>query len=410
MPPSCFPHPPAAARGTSASVAARNVSARSDDRPTYPPKIQSVHWNVQRCRPTLEESLSGGRLPSITDVALHAGVSRSAVSRVLNDQPGVALATRAKIEGAINALGYRPNSQAQSLRTTRTHVLGLILPTLALPSMPEIVQGAAAAAHSHGYLLTVGDLHDDSQLRKAYVDELLRRRVDGLICLTYDPVDEILRPARTAGVPVLLLGRASAAGETLSQVNEAHDAFREAFSELLQLGHRRIGFITLSSGMGLFRLLRHALNQAGIPGNPDLERVADTPDEVRSAVDGLMALKDPPTALLVSGVLSASAAGSHLAAKGFNIPVDLSLIGVRDSDWARNSRPRLDVICAATVDDSRAATELLIRHIEGDTSAPLTVTSTFAYVHRDSVGPATRKGDRSRTKMTSVSSASHPTS
>ena len=146
-------------------------------------------------------------MPTINHVAAHAGVSKSAVSRVINDQPGVAPTIRAQVLAAVEELRYRPNQQARSLRTARTHVLGLVLPTLALPVMPDIIQGAAAAAHERGYLLTISDAHDDPELWSAYIDELIARQVDGLLCYQFGATEKILRPAQEAGVPTILLQR-----------------------------------------------------------------------------------------------------------------------------------------------------------------------------------------------------------
>ena len=263
-------------------------------------------------------------MPTINDVATLAGASKSAVSRVINDQPGVGTAVREKVLAAIDELGYRPNRQARSLRTARTHVLGLLLPTLALPAMPEIVQGAAAAAHERGYLLTISDAHDDPELWKVYIDDLIARQIDGLLCYQFGATDDTLRPAQEAGVPMMLFHRSRPHPIAPSLVVDDERAINEAFRDLIDHGHVRMAMIAPEARSHRFDLLRQARAAAGL---------------------------------------------------------------APDSDWTRNARRAISVVRSSAEEDARASIELLIRHIEGDENAPRTLTSRSEYVRRDSVGP-----------------------
>ena len=292
------------------------------------------------------------------------------------------------MRAAVEELGYRPNRQARSLRTARTHVLGLVLPTLALPVMPDIIQGAAAAAHEHGYLLTISDAHDDPELWTAYIDELIARQVDGLLCYQFGATENILRPAQEAGVPTILLQRSRPHPVAPSLAVDEQQAFDEAFADLRSHGHQRIAMITPSTRSHRFDLLREALSGAGLSQQEDLERVSDTPEAARAAVDALMALDQPPTAIFVHWVTNAEAVADQLEARGFDIPGDISIIGFGVWHSRPIARPTFSVVLSAPLEDARAAVELLVRHIEGDETAPRTLIRTSKYKPGDTVGPA----------------------
>lgn len=324
------------------------------------------------------------RVTTIRDVAILAGTSKSAVSRVLNGQPGVAPPVRRRVLAAIDELGYRPNQQARSLRTARTHVLGLLLPTLALPVIPQILQGTATAAHNLGYLLAISDAHDDAELWEAYVAELIARRVDGILCYDSGGIDTMLAPALEAGVPTMLLNRAShPIAATLSF--ETRGPMRDAVRHLVELGHRRVGLIVSRARDWLVDWIRDDLGEHGLTLDGGYVRRADDPEAARGAADDLMAAPDPPTAIIVQGAFSASAAAAQIRSRGLSIPGDCSLISIGESDWTQHADPPVNVIHLPFREGAASAVGLLVRLIEGDESAPRNLTLPADYVRRGSV-------------------------
>jgi LacI family transcriptional regulator len=323
---------------------------------------------------------------TIRDVAVRAGTSKSAVSRVLNEQPGVAPAIRGRVLAAIEELGYRPNQQARSLRTSRTHVLGLLLPTLALPVIPQILQGTATAAHNLGYLLAISDAHDDADLWEAYVEELVARRVDGILCYDSGDIDAMLAPALEAGVPTMLLNRAShPVAATLSF--ESREPFAEAVGHLVQVGHRRVGMIVSRAREGLVEWARDDLEGHELTLGREYVRRADDPAAARSAASDLLGVSERPTAIIVQGAYSASAAAAQIRSLGLSIPDDCSLISIGESDWTMHADPPVNVIHLPFREGAASAVELLIRLIEGDESAPRNLAFPADYIRRGSVGP-----------------------
>ena len=127
------------------------------------------------------------RVPTMRDVARVAGVSQTTVSFVLNNKPGVGIAdeTRARIEEAVEQLGYRPNVAAQTLRTNRTNLIGLISDVIATtPYAGQIIEGAQDAAWAHGQLLLLMNTGGNEAVEKAAIDMLLERQVEGVIYAT----------------------------------------------------------------------------------------------------------------------------------------------------------------------------------------------------------------------------------
>src|SRR5579859_2265984 len=118
---------------------------------------------------------------TITDVAKTAGVSIQTVSRVLNQTGQTSLATRQRVQQAIEQLGYRPNHIARSLATNRTFTLGLIVPDITNPFFPDIVRGAEQVAIEHGYTIFLCNTNEQPEREMAALTMLEAHRVDGII-------------------------------------------------------------------------------------------------------------------------------------------------------------------------------------------------------------------------------------
>lgn len=323
---------------------------------------------------------------TIHDVALRAGVSKSAVSRVINGQPRVAESVRRQVRAAIEELGYRPNLQARSLRTAQTRMLGLLVPTLGLPAVAQILQGTSAAAHQLGYLIAISDASEDPELWAAYLDSLLARRIDGLLCYDSGGIDDLLRPALDAGVPTMILNRATHdSAATLSF--DQRPAFEEAIQHLISEGHQRIALIASPIRPHWKAYLRDQLSRLGMTLPAELVQEVESASEARRAAETLMALADPPTAIIAVNALNASAVGSQLSAGGCAIPRDVSLISTGESDWTRNGNPPINVVRSPFREGAAASVDLLARQIEGDAGAPRRLRLPAEYIRRGSVGP-----------------------
>ncbi|GAA3818124.1 LacI family transcriptional regulator [Cellulomonas soli] len=184
------------------------------------------------------------RPPSMSDVAMHAGVSHQTVSRVLNDHPSVAPSTRERVVEAIAALGYRPNRAARSLVTRRTDTLGVVTPTGALYGPTSTLIGFEEAARDAGFVVSVATVRRfDGPTMRAALEHFLLQGVDAfaIIAPTVAAV-EVLASVELP-VPVVLLSSASAVPDVphlhAVAVDQQHGA-RLATRHLIAQGHRTV--------------------------------------------------------------------------------------------------------------------------------------------------------------------------
>lgn len=335
-------------------------------------------------------------MATIHDVARRAGVSVGTVSRVLNGHPSVRPLSRRVVFAAVEELGYHRNALARGLRSSRTLMLGLLVPVLN-EMMVRVTQGAEAAAHERDYMLLLGDARDDEATQAQHLRGLLERQVDGLLC---DPVASdaaVVKPVRAAGVPTVLFGQFSPHPWLPAVVSDETDAFAEALRDLADQGHQRIAFIGrqryYSGGGHRVRLFTSLRDRLGLIRLPALVYEAESQEECRAALAAMLALPTPPTALLVGTNSFAPICLEVLHRAGMRIPADISVVISGDSAWATAYAPPLSTVAVDYFTVGRTATELLLRHIEGDETAPRLRIQTSRYIRRASCAPAPRTGN-----------------
>lgn len=268
------------------------------------------------------------------DVARMAGVSQTTVSFVLNDKPGVAIAdeTKVRIWQAVEELGYRPNVAARTLRTSKTHLIGLISDEIATtPHAGQIIEGAQNAAWANGKLLLLMNTGGNEEVKSAAVEMLLERQVEGIIYATmyHRPAHP---PEALGTIPAVLLDCFAEDRSLPSVVPDEVRGGRVATDYLLQRGHRRVGFINnvgpIPASFGRLEGYEQALNAHGVPFDESLVRseVSDSGGGYR----GVMALMDqpnPPTAIFCFNDRMAMGAYDALRKQGLSIPDDVAVIG-----------------------------------------------------------------------------------
>jgi LacI family transcriptional regulator len=332
---------------------------------------------------------------TIRDVARQAQVSVATVSRVLNNHPSVNPAIRRVVLAAIEALQYQPNPIARTLRTARTHTLGLLLSTMRNAELvAAAIRGAEAAAQARGYALFVANSERDPALEERYLRSMLERRVDGLLCNPRTNLTTVRDLAQKAGVPVVVYGRPAATGVLPTAVLSFGAATEEAIDHLLELGHRRIGTVThvrqsdleIDLGWGV-PFIRRALRARGMAMERDHHLVVQSSEECTRRVGALFAARAHPTALFVTPLYLVPATIAGIRAAGARVPDDVSLIGFGDSEWAQVVEPPLSVVAADLTAHLDAATRLLIGLIEhGHDGSPVRE-HRARYLRRDSVCP-----------------------
>jgi len=291
------------------------------------------------------------KAPTIRDVAAAAGVSVSVVSRVLNPDSGpVAPAKRQEVLRVIDELGYRPRAAARELSAGQALTIGLVVTDLSNPFFARLADRIVWEARSHGVQVVLMTTQEDPHLEADSLDTLLDRSVSGVIATPTGGNIEKWRRLRDLGVNVVFIDRAIEELEDVDVVSiENFDSAERSTEHLINLGHTRIGLITgpLTTSTGSARLngYKAAHQKASLPVDPTLIR--DVPfrgDAGGGAVGSLLAMRQPPTALIVANTAQVQSSVRRLVQMGVDIPDELSLIVFDDNPWTELTTPPLSVI------------------------------------------------------------------
>jgi LacI family transcriptional regulator len=316
---------------------------------------------------------SDGRRVTIQDVAREAGVSVSAVSKVLRDAYGVSDRMRAKVTTAIESLGYRPHAGARGMRG-RSYTVGVMLIELSSPFQPQIVDGITAELESTPFqeILIAGGMSPERQKRS--IEALVDRQVDGLIIIA-PWMDHQWLETLGAGLPTVVIARHGGAANFDTIVDDDSEGARLMVDHLVQLGHRRILHTSQPSG-GLERPhvlshtprldgYEHAMRRHGL--EPDVIVTSYTEQGGYEATREALARPTPPTAIFAGADIAALGVLRAAEERGLRVPQDLSVAGYDNIYISTIGRVSLTTIDqSATLTGSRSA-RLLLERIEGRT-------------------------------------------
>jgi LacI family transcriptional regulator len=301
------------------------------------------------------------KIPTVKDVALRAGVSVGTVSRVLAGEIAVKTALREKVNEAIHALGYRPNVMARALRTSKTDVIGLIVPDITNPFFSQMAASAERAALEHRHSLMLASSHNDHEAEQSHIAAFLDRSVRGIIVVAAN----VSHPSRVKSkVPIVSLDRRFADFPLIS-VNHAEAAALVA-DHLYELGHRRVAYIAGSADTEAGRARREGFVNRIHALDPEieLEIFSGRFDYESGEVIGRRLLSQPrdkrPTAIAAGS--DQQAIGALRAARdlGIDVPGELSIAGFDDIHLANLVVPRLTTVRQPTDQLARRAVELLL--------------------------------------------------
>jgi LacI family transcriptional regulator len=310
-------------------------------------------------------------VPTISDVAAHAGVSPMTVSRVINGETNVRAETRRKVEEAIAVLNYAPNAAARTLAGGDDIRIGLLHSNPSFAYLSEFLVGSLDQASRSNVHLVVEKCDDDDGGGAAAVDHLLRGRIDGVVLpppLSDSP--PILKALEDRGIPMVAVATGRAPDWAMSVSIDDRQAAEDMTRHLVQLGHVRIGFITgnpnQTASAERLEGYRTALREAGLALADEL--VAEGMFTYRSGLDAaeqLLSLESPPTAIFAANDDMAAATVAIAHRQGLDVPGDLTVCGFDDTALATTIWPELTTIRQPVLEMSRQAVELLVRQIRG---------------------------------------------
>ena len=282
------------------------------------------------------------RAPSIEDVAREAGVSVATVSRALRGLPNVAESTRERVETVAVRLDYHANPSAARLATGRTRLVQIATPTVDGWYCSRVIAGTVDALLERGYEAVTRPVENPKQ-REEFLTELtsLEKRVDGLILVDLNIPEEAAAALHSVGLNLITVGFATR--QFPSVVIDDFQVGYIATNHLIELGHRRIGLISgepnhpLAFSVPGLRLAGYtaALAEHGIRVDPSLEQSGRfTAAGGRQAMEHLLALENPPTAVFAMSDEMAFGAWRAIVDGGLSWPDDVAVIGVDDHELA----------------------------------------------------------------------------
>jgi len=332
---------------------------------------------------------------TIEDIARLAGISRSTVSRVINNHPSVRPAVRERVLSVINEQGYAPQAAARQLVTQRTHIIGVLFPRSAHflldnPIFASIGQGIGQACAQHGYIPMLSlSLREMEQ--HMLLNMLRSRHFDGVVLVSSERDDPIQIFLEEAHIPYARIGHDPGRTDPCYVAIDETEGAYKAVKHLISLGHQRIGVIkgpawetcTPQRLEGYTR----ALGEAGLPFDPDLVAEGDwLHTSGYDAMQQFLYLPQPPTAVFSMNDMMAAGVLHTLYEHGLRVPDDIAIVGFDDVPQTRIIIPPLTTIRQPSSEMGLRATEMLIAQLEGKECEPSHLILPTTLVVRQSCG------------------------
>jgi LacI family transcriptional regulator, repressor for deo operon, udp, cdd, tsx, nupC, and nupG len=315
---------------------------------------------------------------TLRDVAALAGVSSRTVSNVVNGYAPVSEAMRARVQQAVDQLGYQPNVVARNLASGRSGQIAVVVPYLDTPYFSELLQGIIRAARVRGYNVLIDQTDGDAAHEKAFLSRGSQQLLfDGVIFSPLGLAQSELSE-RDVTLPLVVLGERVSDGAFDHIGIDDVAASREATEHLLGLGRRRVAAIgdqpypTGEAAQLRTRGYRFAHERAGVPVRE--EYVVATPRFNRSdgatAMAHLLDLAEPPDAVFCYSDLVALGALHTLASRGLRVPEDIAIVGYDDIEDARYANPPVTTVSPDKKMIAETAVERLLKRIGSPTPVP----------------------------------------
>ena len=308
------------------------------------------------------------------DVAALAGVGLKTVSRVVNEERGVSPALEAKVRRAIEQLNYRRDANASMLRRLggQPQTIGLVLADVSNPFSSALHRAIEDSARGRNVLVFAGSCDEDPQRERELISSFRDRRVDGIIVVPASHDHSYLYDEQRAGTALVFVDRPANHLDADTVASDNIGGSVDAVEHLIAHGHRRIGFLgdllTIPTAQARLDGYTRALLAGGIPIDESLIATGlRNPGDAARAVDRLLALPQPPTALFTSQNLSTI--GGVRALRDAGLERKVALIGFDDVALADILDPAVSVVAQDPQALGRSAAELLFRRLDGDVTA-----------------------------------------
>ena len=311
--------------------------------------------------------------PTIKDIALKLNLSTSTVSRALTDHPDIKKETKKLVLKLARELDYQPNPIALSLKQNRTHILGVIIPETSISFFSKAISGIQEIASAAGYQVMICSSHESVEIEEQNVQTLLNSRVDGLIISVSKETRDIGHLAKILDkrVPTVFFDRVC---DSLHATKVVADNFTISFKtveHLITTGRKRIAFIAgpqnLYNSRKRLEGYKEALKKYNLTIDDQLIVYSNYEGEnVKTYTKSLLDLNPPVDAIFAINDRSAIEMIHLIKQRQLTVPGDIAVVGFNNERFAAFFDPPLSSVDHPAFEMGKAATELLLQHIEDD--------------------------------------------
>lgn len=327
----------------------------------------------------------------MADVARVAGVSTATVSHYVNKTRRLLPDTENRVRDAIEELDYILDPAARTLRAGSSNVIGLAMSAVSNPYFSALAQELESLLSEHGKSILLMDTHDNTEREQQVVQELIARRVDGLVLAPSASADQAVRLAERYQIPLTLVDRFEPEHECDQAAVKSSDALAVLTGHLIELGHTRIGMITGERGLPTteerIEGFVAAHRQAGLQVD---EKLMISGQSTRAggyaAADQLLRRRSRPTALVSGNNAMTIGTLRLLKERGVRVPADVAFVCFDDFEWADLFEPGLTAVAQPIRALAETTVDLLLSRIADDQTGIRRVQLEPTIMHRTSCG------------------------
>ena len=345
------------------------------------------------------------RKPTINDVAAAAGVSRATASRALSDYGRISEGTRAHVKKAAERIGYTPNQVARSMRAGNTKTLGLvIIADFTNVFFDRATKGIVDTARANGYEVLITNTDENLDVEREAIRTLIEKQVDGLIVVpSTAAVHDHLDPEARQNKPLVIIDRMVPGINATSITTNDFASCEQAVKEAKEKGHTNMAFLIATSTVQEPQkekpILQNTTIEDRVNGfmngvidnkvkNPTWIFSPDNQTQTQKALEELLkpkSKKEQPTIIFTSNNDMALAVLKTASKLKLNIPEDISLVTIDDSEWLEAIAPGITVVERPVDELAKLAVDKLIEHINNPTKKPEKIALETKLISRGSI-------------------------
>lgn len=304
---------------------------------------------------------------TIADIAKELNTTPATVSRALSDHPGISAKTKKSVRQAASKLNYKRNRLASSLRSGKTHLIGVIIPSAEINFFGSVVHGIESVANLNGYNVLLYQSNESREHEERGLESFLTARVDGiLISLAKDTTNYThLKEVKSRGIPIVFFDRVNDDLGIDSVVIDDYKGAYMATEHLISKGYKRIAHISgprhLKNFQDRLRGYTGALEAHSMKADPSLVYTGNVSIESgKEGVRHLLKMKNPPDAFFATEDFTALGVMSELKERKIKIPQEVGVIGFANELFGEHITPALSTVDQQTIQMGRSALNLLV--------------------------------------------------